>query len=159
MFRVGIGYDIHRLSSGRDFFLGGIKIPHDKGCLGHSDGDALIHAIIDALFGALALGDIGTHFPDNDPKYTNIPSSILLKDAFKIIYSLGWKITNIDTNIILEAPKLRKYKEAMKSNLSEILKIDRNCISIKAKTNEGMDSVGKGECVIAQAVVLLEKNN
>ncbi len=157
MFRVGIGYDIHRLVKGRDLLLGGIKIPHDTGCLGHSDGDALSHAIVDALLGALGLGDIGTHFPDSDKQYKNISSSILLKDVFEKINSLGWKISNIDTNIILEAPKLGKYKEEMKMNLLKILEIDCNCISIKAKTNEGIDSAGNGECVIAQAIVLLEK--
>ena len=158
VFRIGIGYDIHRLSSGRDLLLGGIKIPYDKGCLGHSDGDALIHAIADALLGALALGDIGTHFPDTEAKYKNIESSILLKDVFENISTRGWKISNIDTNIILEAPKLGKYKEEIKNNLSKILAIDSNSISIKAKTNEGMDASGHGECIIAQAVVLLQKN-
>ena len=158
VFRIGIGYDIHQLSSGRDLLLGGIKIPYDKGCLGHSDGDALIHAIVDALLGALALGDIGTHFPDTEAKYKNIESSILLKDVFENISTRGWKISNIDTNIILEAPKLGKYKEEIKNNLSKILAIDSNSISIKAKTNEGMDASGHGECIIAQAVVLLQKN-
>lgn len=154
-YRIGTGYDIHRLVEGKDLIIGGTHIPHDKGLLGHSDADVLIHAIIDALLGALALGDIGTHFPDNDPTYKNIPSIILLEKVYKKITEKQYQIVNIDANIIAQEPKLQSYIPKMKEEIGKILFLDMDDISIKAKTNEGMDAVGQKEAIEANAVVLL----
>lgn len=154
-FRIGNGYDIHKLVEGRELIIGGARIPHDKGLLGHSDADVLIHAIIDALLGALALGDIGTHFPDNDPTYKNIPSIILLEKVYKKITEKQYQIVNIDANIIAQEPKLQPYIPKMKEAIGKILFLDMDDISIKAKTNEGMDAVGQKEAIEANAVVLL----
>ena len=157
MFRIGQGFDIHKLVEGRKLILGGVEIPHTKGLLGHSDADALIHAIIDALFGALALGDVGTHFPDNDPKYKDIDSTILLKEAYKIILDKGYKINNIDNTIIIEEPKMKPYIKLMQKKLSSIFNIEENKISIKAKTMEKMDSIGEKQAVAVYSTVLLIK--
>ena len=157
MFRIGQGFDIHRLVEGRKLILGGVEIPHTKGLLGHSDADALIHAIIDALFGALALGDIGTHFPDTDPKYKDIDSTILLKEVYKIILENGYKINNIDNTIIIEEPKMKPYIKLMQKKLSSIFNIEENKISIKAKTMEKMDSIGAKQAVAVYSTVLLIK--
>lgn len=154
--RIGQGYDLHRLVSGRDLILGGVKIPNVKGLLGHSDADVLIHAIIDAIFGAAAQEDIGRHFPDNDPKYKNADSLELLEETGKIIESSGYKIQNIDTTIICEKPKLAPFIDAMRQNIANVLKIGVDQISVKAKTNEGMDSIGKGDAIAAYAVVLID---
>lgn len=155
MFRIGQGFDIHKLVEGRKLILGGIEIAHDKGLLGHSDADALIHSIIDSLFGALALGDIGTHFPDNDNKYKDIDSSILLKEAYNLILQNGYKISNIDNTIIIQEPKMKPYIPLMQENLANILNIDKNQISIKAKTMEEQDSVGQKKSIIVHSSVLL----
>ena len=157
MYRIGQGFDIHNLVTGRKLILGGVEIPYEKGLLGHSDADALIHAIIDALFGALALGDIGTHFPDNDPKYKDIDSTILLKEAYKIILDKGYKINNIDNTIIIEEPKMKPYIKLMQKKLSSIFNIEENRISIKAKTMEKMDSIGEKQAVAVYSTVLLIK--
>ncbi len=157
MFRIGQGFDIHRLVEGRKLILGGVEIPHTKGLLGHSDADALIHAIIDALFGALALGDIGTHFPDTDPKYKDIDSTILLKEAYKIILENGYRINNLDNTIIIEEPKMKPYINLMQKKLSSIFNIEENKISIKAKTMEKMDSIGAKQAVAVYSTVLLIK--
>lgn len=157
MYRIGIGYDIHQLVEGRDLIIGGIKITHEKGLLGHSDADVLIHAMIDAMLGALALDDIGTIFPDTDPKYKDIDSTILLKHVYKYIKDKGYKIVNIDSNIIAQAPKMMPYIPKMKEILCEILEISHEDISIKAKTKEKMDAVGKKLAIESNAVVLLEK--
>ncbi len=157
MYRIGQGFDIHKLVTGRKLILGGVEIPYEKGLLGHSDADALIHAIIDALFGALALGDIGTHFPDNDPKYKDIDSTILLKEAYKIILDKGYKINNIDNTIIIEEPKMKPYIKLMQKKLSSIFNIEENRISIKAKTMEKMDSIGEKQAVAVYSTVLLIK--
>lgn len=157
MFRIGQGFDLHKLVEGRKLILGGIEIEHSKGLLGHSDADALIHSIIDALFGALALGDIGTHFPDNDPKYKDIDSTILLKEAVSIITVNGYKINNIDNTILAQEPKMKPYIPLMQEKLASLLNIEKNQISIKAKTMEGQDSVGKGNAIATQSVVLLTK--
>lgn len=154
--RIGIGYDIHQLVENRDLILGGIKIPHDKGLLGHSDADVLIHAIIDAMLGALALRDIGFHFPDNDDKFKNINSIILLQEAYTLISQKGYKIINIDSNIICQKPKLSKYIDLMREKLANVLEIDISQISIKAKTNEKMDSTGEQKAICSNAVVLLK---
>ena len=156
IYRIGQGTDIHVLVENRDYILGGIKIPYEKGFKAHSDGDVLIHAIIDALFGALALGDIGTHFPDTSPEYKNADSSILLKKAIKIVREKNFEIVNLDTTVHAEAPKLRPYIDDIRKNLSEILNIDINRISVKAKTSEGVDSVGEKLAVKTDCTVLLK---
>ena len=158
MYRIGQGFDIHRLVQGRKFILGGIEIDYNKGLLGHSDADALIHSIIDALFGALALGDIGTHFPDNDPAYKGIDSVILLKKTYNIVKEKGYTINNIDSTIMVQEPKMKPYIPLMQKNLANILEIDISQISIKAKTMEEQDSVGQKQAVATQSVVLLKRS-
>ena len=154
--RIGLGYDIHQLVEKRDLILGGIKIPFELGLKGHSDADVLIHAIIDSMLGALSLRDIGYHFPDTDPKFKGADSLVLLAEALKLITEQGYKIVNIDSNIIAQKPKLMEYIEPMREKISNVLKIELNQISIKAKTNEKMDSVGNGLAIVANAVCLLE---
>ena len=156
MYRIGIGYDIHKLAEGRDLIIGGVKITHEKGLLGHSDADVLIHAIIDAMLGALALSDIGTLFPDNDIKFKGIESTILLKKVYELIKEKNYTISNIDSNIIAQNPKMMPYIPKMKNVLGKILDLDDDKLSIKAKTNEKLDAVGQGLAIEAQAVVLLE---
>ena len=156
--RIGIGYDIHKLITGTEleFKLAGISIPFEKRCVAHSDGDVAIHALIDALLGAAALGDIGTHFPDTDPKYKNADSAELLAYCLPLLKSNGNEIGNVDITIITEQPKLAPYIPAMRDRLAEILQIERDRISVKAKTNEGLDAVGRGEAIAAQAVVMIK---
>ena len=156
-FRIGIGYDIHRLVEGRELIIGGVKITHEKGLLGHSDADVLVHALIDALLGALALDDIGTLFPDTDPKYKDADSIVLLKQVYKKIKQEGYKINNIDSNIIAQNPKMMPYIPKMKDILANLLGIGLSDISIKAKTKEKLDAVGESKAIEANAVVLLEK--
>lgn len=158
-FRIGVGYDIHQLQEGRDLIIGGVKIPYEKGLLGHSDADVLIHAIIDSMLGALALSDIGTLFPDNEEEFKGISSTFLLDKVYAIIIEKGYKINNIDSNIIAQAPKMMSYIPQMKKILADILKIEGNQISIKAKTNEKMDAVGEKRAIEANAVTLLSTNN
>ncbi len=157
MYRVGIGYDIHKLIEGRDLIIGGVKITHEKGLLGHSDADVLIHALIDGMLGALALDDIGTLFPDTDPKYKDIDSTILLKKVYDLIQDKGYAVVNIDSNIIAQAPKMMPYIPKMKEILANILKISPQDLSIKAKTKEQMDAVGQQLAIEANAVVMLKK--
>lgn len=157
MFRIGQGFDIHKLVEGRKLIIGGIEIDYPKGLLGHSDADVLIHSIIDALLGALALGDIGTHFPDNDPRYKNIDSTILLKETKELIEEKGYKINNLDNTIFAQEPKMKPYIPLIQEKLSQILEIDKDLISIKAKTMEGQDSVGEKKAISTQSVVLLIK--
>jgi 2-C-methyl-D-erythritol 2,4-cyclodiphosphate synthase len=156
-FRVGLGYDSHKLVDKNinqfPFLLGGVEIPFEKSCIAHSDGDVLIHALCDALLGAAALQDIGTQFPDNDPKYKNCNSKMLLENVAKLISQKGWLINNIDVTIIIEKPKLATYKELIKKNIASILDVSEENISIKAKTNEQQDSVGRGESVVAHVIV------
>ncbi len=154
--RIGIGCDTHRLTEGRPLILGGVRIPHDKGLLGHSDADALIHAVIDALLGAAAMGDIGTLFPDSDMKYKDISSLVLLKEVGEKISSAGYKIVNIDTIVIAQKPKLAPYKEEMAKTMAEALKIERGRINVKAKTNEKMGFTGREEGIEARAAALIE---
>lgn len=156
--RTGIGYDIHKLQKGRNFILGNVNIPYEKGFVAHSDGDVLIHAIIDAFLGALALGDIGRLFPDSDPCYKDIDSSILLKKVNTIIREKGYIIGNIDTVIICQKPKLMPYIDSIRARLSEILQIEVANISVKAKTKELFDSTGLGKSVEVFANVLLIKD-
>ncbi|MBT3182835.1 MAG: 2-C-methyl-D-erythritol 2,4-cyclodiphosphate synthase [Deltaproteobacteria bacterium] len=156
--RIGIGYDIHKLVEGRKLVLGGMEIPFERGLKGHSDGDALLHAISDAMLGALALGDIGKHFPDTDPKYKDADSKMLLGEVLDKITCKGWKLINIDANIIAQAPKMAMHIEMMRKTISEILSLPIDCISIKARTNEELDSLGKGEAIAVQTAVLVEKS-
>lgn len=156
-YRIGLGYDIHRLVDGRELIIGGVRITHEKGLLGHSDADVLVHAIIDGLLGALSLDDIGTLFPDTDPKYKDVDSTILLKHAYKKVKDEGYVINNIDSNIIAQSPKMMPYIPKMKEILANILGIELSMISIKAKTKEKLDAVGENRAIEANAVVMLVK--
>ncbi|WP_213997215.1 MULTISPECIES: 2-C-methyl-D-erythritol 2,4-cyclodiphosphate synthase [Tepidanaerobacter] len=155
--RIGIGYDVHRLIEGRKLILGGVAIPFEKGLLGHSDADVLVHAINDALLGAAALGDIGTHFPDTDIKYKDISSILLLKEVKKILSEAGYKVVNIDSVICAERPKLSPYINEMRENIAAALAIDKNRVSIKATTTEKLGFEGREEGISSQAVCLIEK--
>ena len=157
-FRVGIGYDIHRLELNRDLIIGGIKIPYEKGLMGHSDADVLVHAIIDSMLGALSLSDIGTLFPDTDIQYKNADSTKLLELVYEKVQQRGYSINNIDCNIIAQEPKMKDYIPKMKDKLSITLGINSEDISIKAKTKEHLDSVGEKLAIEAQAIVMLIKN-
>ena len=156
--RVGFGYDVHQLKEDYDFWLGGIKIPHEKGAVGHSDADVLIHVICDALLGAANMRDIGYHFSDTDPKFKGIDSKILLKEVIELIGSKGFQIGNIDATICLQKPKINPYVPEMKSCLAGVMQIDEEDISIKATTTEKLGFVGREEGVSAYAVVLITKS-
>jgi 2-C-methyl-D-erythritol 2,4-cyclodiphosphate synthase len=156
-YRIGFGIDFHPLAAGRKLWLGGIEIPHGKGGLGHSDADVLLHAICDALLGALGLGDIGIHFPDSDKSLKDIDSKILLKNTFQLILQKGFRIVNLDTVICLEKPKIMGYAREMRDIIARILEINPDDISIKATTAEKLGFIGREEGMMAQAVVLLRK--
>ena len=158
MMRIGHGYDVHALVAGRDLILGGVRIPHTKGLLGHSDADALIHAVCDACLGAAGLGDIGRHFPDTDPQYKSIDSRILLRKVRDAIQTKGWKALNVDATVIAQAPKLAPYMEQMKQNLASDLGISADNVNIKAGTTEKLGFAGREEGIAAHAVVLLQGN-
>jgi 2-C-methyl-D-erythritol 2,4-cyclodiphosphate synthase len=153
--QIGHGYDIHKLVEGRKLIIGGVEIPHEKGLLGHSDADVLIHAIIDAILGASCLGDIGKYFPDTDSKWKDANSMDLLKVTLESIKNLGRKINNIDSTIIAEAPKLSPYIDKMRENIAKALEININQVNVKAKTNEEQDSMGNKSSICAHAVVIL----
>lgn len=155
--RIGFGYDSHRFEEGRRLVLGGVEFPGETGLAGHSDADALIHAIIDALFGAAALGDIGSHFPDTDPKWKDADSARLLEAAVREIESAGYRIGNIDATVICERPKLRQKIDAIRNRLASIIGIDASRVSVKGKTNERMDDIGAGVGIAVHAVALLEQ--
>ncbi len=155
--RIGFGYDVHRLKKGIPFRLGGVLVPHTKGAEGHSDADVLIHAICDALLGAAALGDIGKHFPDNEKKYKGINSLLLLEKAIRLLSDRGYSICNIDSTVCLQKPKIQPYIEDMRSALSLAMGIDRDRVSVKATTEEGLGFTGLEEGVSAHAVVLIRK--
>lgn len=157
MLRIGNGYDVHVLTEGRKLILGGVEIPHTKGVLGHSDGDVLVHAIMDAMLGALALGDIGQHFPDTDMQYKNIDSMLLLSKVKELIYSKGYKIINLDSIIVLQKPKVKPYIEAMRKRVAEVLEIEVDQVSVKATTEEKLGFTGDESGVKSYCVVLLEK--
>lgn len=157
--RVGIGYDVHVLKPGLDFWLGGMKIQHYKGCVAHSDGDVLIHAICDALLGAANLRDIGFHFPDNDISFKGIDSKILLKKTYALIKEAEYSIVNIDSVISLQKPKVKDYISEISKILARILEIDENSVSVKATTTEGLGFEGREEGISAQAIVLIRKND
>lgn len=153
--RIGIGYDIHRCVEGRKLFLGGVEIPFDKGLLGHSDADVLLHAVCDALLGAAGEGDIGTYFPNTDEQYKNISSLVLLEKVAKVLRDKGYHVVNIDVVLIAEAPKIMQYVPEMKKKIAKILSVTFNDIGIKATTQEGVGSIGKGEAICAQAIALI----
>lgn len=155
LYKIGIGYDIHRLVEGRSLIIGGIEIPYIKGLLGHSDADVLLHAICDAMLGALSLGDIGELFPDTDPKYHNASSIDLLKNVANIVKEKGYLIGNIDTVIIAQEPNFSPFKKSIRENIVKALNLKPECISIKAKTNEGLGDIGKKEAIASYAVILL----
>jgi 2-C-methyl-D-erythritol 2,4-cyclodiphosphate synthase len=157
MFRIGIGNDTHRLVAGRPLILGGLRIDFEKGAEGHSDGDALTHALTDAILGALCEGDIGLHFPDSDSQWKDADSMQLLARVVWLARERGFVIGNADATVILERPKLREYIDSMRDNLARVLNTDKGCVSVKAKTGEGLDAVGRGEAVRAHAVVLLKQ--
>lgn len=156
-YRIGQGIDFHQMKEGREFWLGGIQIPHHKGALGHSDADVLLHAICDALLGSLGLGDIGKHFPDSDVSLKNIDSKILLKRSYELVKSKGYKVVNIDSTVLLQAPKIMKYVPAMQTTIARILEIEETDISIKATTTEQMSFIGREEGIVATANALLCK--
>ena len=157
MYRIGQGIDFHQLVEGREFWLGGVLIPHTKGALGHSDADVLLHAICDALLGALSLGDIGKHFPDTDKSFKNIDSKILLERCYTLIADRGYSVVNIDSTVLLQAPKIMKYADAMRAAIAGILHITVDDISIKATTTEQLSFIGREEGIVATANVLLHK--
>ena len=154
--RIGHGYDVHELREKRALIIGGVKIPFEKGLLGHSDADVLIHAVMDALLGAAALGDIGLHFPDTDEKYKGISSMVLLAEVGHMIEKAGYEVENIDATVIARAPRLRPYIGTMRGNIASALKISISCVNIKATTEEGLGFTGRGEGIAAHAVCLLK---
>ncbi len=157
MFRIGFGSDIHQLVADRPLIVGGVVIPFDKGAVGHSDADALTHAVTDAILGALALGDIGSHFSDSDAKWKNADSFVFLKHTIEMMKENDFVVVNVDSVISLEKPKLRPFIDEMRENLAQTLEIEISCVSVKAKTGEAVDAVGKGEAVKAEAIVLLKR--
>ncbi len=155
--RTGMGYDVHRLTEGRKLILGGVEIPYEKGLLGHSDADVLVHAVMDALLGAAALGDIGKHFPDTDPQYEGISSIRLLEHVGRILDEKGYVIENIDATIIAQHPRMRPYIDQMRENIAEALKIETDQVNVKATTEEGLGFTGTGEGISSQAICAVEK--
>ncbi|MGI8566181.1 MAG: 2-C-methyl-D-erythritol 2,4-cyclodiphosphate synthase [Pyrinomonadaceae bacterium] len=156
MFRIGIGHDTHRLTEGRPLILGGVEVESERGAEGHSDADALTHAVTDALLGARCEGDIGAHFPDRDPQWKNANSLQLLARVMWLAGERGLRVVNVDATVMLERPKLRPYIDEMRAKLCEVLGVEIDCVSVKAKTGEGLDAVGEWRAVAAQAIVLLE---
>ncbi len=156
--KIGIGYDVHRLSEDRKLILGGVNVPFEKGLMGHSDADVLLHAIGDALLGAAALGDLGVHFPPNDKKYKDISSLILLQKIFQLLLKSNFEIVNIDATIVAEKPRLKPFISQMRQNIAEVLKLDIAQVSIKATSTEGLGFAGRGEGIAAYAVCLIEES-
>lgn len=157
MFRIGIGHDTHRLAEGRPLVLGGVRVESERGAEGHSDADALAHAVTDAVLGAMCEGDIGVHFPDKDPRWKGADSMQLLARVMWLARERGYRIVNLDATVMLERPRLRPYVEEMRARLSEVLGVGLDCVSVKAKSGEGLDAVGEQRAVSVQAVVLLGK--
>lgn len=153
--RIGMGYDVHRLVEDRALIIGGVEIPYEKGLLGHSDADVLLHAIMDALLGAAAMGDIGKHFPDTDPEYKGISSLVLMEKVGELLRENGFIIENIDATIIAQAPKMRPYIDSMRENIARVLEVDVSCVNIKATTEEGLGFTGAGEGISSQAICML----
>jgi 2-C-methyl-D-erythritol 2,4-cyclodiphosphate synthase len=157
MYRTGFGIDFHQLTEGRDLWIGGVQIPHHKGSLGHSDADVLLHAICDALLGALALGDIGEHFPNTDPAYKDIDSKILLQSCYKLVHQKKYRVINVDATVCLEMPKIKKHAAAMREVIAGILQITIDDVSVKATTTEKMGFAGREEGLVAYATVLISQ--
>jgi 2-C-methyl-D-erythritol 2,4-cyclodiphosphate synthase len=157
--RIGFGYDVHRLKKGNTLMLGGVEIPHDRGAEGHSDADVLLHAVCDALLGALALGDIGTHFPDKDPAYKGISSTILLRRTMELIHAEGYEVVNLDSTICLQTPRIAPRIPEMRRHIATGMGVDPSRVSVKATTEEGLGFTGREEGVSATAVVLLQKKD
>ena len=156
--RIGHGYDVHRLVEGRKLILGGVEIPYEKGLLGHSDADVLTHALMDALLGAAALGDIGKLFPDNDPRYAGADSVMLLREVYSVLTEAGYRVGNVDCTVLAQRPKLAPFIPRMRENLAEAMGLDVGCVSVKATTEEGLGFTGEGLGIAAHAVALIEKN-
>ncbi|MCC7516817.1 MAG: 2-C-methyl-D-erythritol 2,4-cyclodiphosphate synthase [Pseudomonadales bacterium] len=156
-FRIGQGFDVHRFGDGDHVMLCGVRVPHDRGLIAHSDGDVAIHALCDALLGALALGDIGQHFPDNDAAYKNADSAVLLQRVYQLVCEQGYRLGNADITLIAQSPKVLPYREQMQQRLAAVLAVDLQCISVKATTTENLGFTGRKEGIAAQAVVLLER--
>ncbi|MDR1392205.1 MAG: 2-C-methyl-D-erythritol 2,4-cyclodiphosphate synthase [Clostridiales bacterium] len=156
--KIGFGFDVHKFKMGRKLILGGVDIACEYGLLGHSDADVLVHSIIDSMFGALGLGDIGKHFPDSDEKYKDVSSLELLKITYEMMRSRRYKISNIDSSLVIEKPKIQYYVDKMVRNISEILKVSENIVNIKATTTENLGFVGRGEGASAYSVILIEEN-
>lgn len=154
--RIGHGYDLHRLVAGRALVLGGLQIPHSHGLLGHSDADVVLHAVCDAILGALGAGDIGQHFPDADERYRGIASSALLEEVVALMTRQGWRVGNVDVTICAERPRLAPHRDAMRRRIANLLHVGIEDVNVKAKTNEGVDAVGRGEAIAATAVVALQ---
>lgn len=155
--RIGHGYDVHKLAEGRHLVLGGVDIPHEKGLLGHSDADVLTHAVMDALLGALALGDIGQHFPDTDPRYEGADSLVLLGHVTDLLRELGFRVGNVDATVLAQRPKLAPHIPAMRDNLARVMEVDPSQVNVKATTEEGLGFTGSGEGMAAHAVALIKK--
>jgi 2-C-methyl-D-erythritol 2,4-cyclodiphosphate synthase len=155
--RIGHGYDLHRLVAGRPLLLAGVQIPYDRGLLGHSDGDVVLHAICDAVLGAMGAGDLGHHFPDTDERFLGIDSSELMRQVAALMRDEGWCVGNVDVTICAEEPRLASHRHTMRSRVAELLGASITAVSIKAKTNEGLDAIGRGEAIAATAVVLLKE--
>lgn len=159
MYRIGQSSDIHQLAQGRELILGGVKIAHDKGCLGHSDADVLLHAVAESILGALAMGDLGKHFPDTDPKYAGINSMLLLKEVAGLMLEAGYVINNLDALIMIEKPKMAPHIEAMRKNIADCLNCDISQVSVKATRGEGLGFVGREEGVLAQCITMVKKKS
>ncbi|MDR2005959.1 MAG: 2-C-methyl-D-erythritol 2,4-cyclodiphosphate synthase [Acidaminococcales bacterium] len=157
-FHVGNGFDVHALSPGRRLVIGGVAIPYEYGLLGHSDADALIHSIADALLGAAGLGDIGRHFPDTDPRYKDVSSLALLAEVMELLRADGWRVNNIDAVVMAQAPKLEPYIEKMRKNIAQICRVDGRSVNVKATTTERLGFVGRGEGIAAEAVASIVKS-
>lgn len=157
--RIGYGYDVHQLAAGEQLIIGGIEVPHTQGSVGHSDADVLLHVICDALLGALAMGDIGTHFPDTDPAYKGIDSKILLKETYQMVLDQGWALVNLDSTVCLQAPKLKPHIPEMQRIIAEVMGVEKEQVGIKATTTEKLGFVGEEKGISAHAVVLLAKGD
>jgi 2-C-methyl-D-erythritol 2,4-cyclodiphosphate synthase len=156
--RVGIGYDIHPLGAGRKLILGGIEVPHTQGLMGHSDADALVHAVCDAILGALGEGDLGRHYPSSDPRYKDVSSLQLLQEVAGLLGAKGWRLVNLDAVIMAQAPRLSPHLPDMQARLAQVLQIDREIVNIKVKSGEGLDAIGTEQAIAAQAICLLEES-
>ena len=154
--RIGIGYDIHPLGPERKLILGGMEIPHTQGLIGHSDADALIHSVCDALLGAMSEGDLGKHYPSSDPRYKDISSVVLLEEIATMLSRKRYRLVNLDTVIIAQAPRLSPFLDAMRSRMAEVLKVPLDCVNVKVKSGEGLDAIGREEAIAAQAICLIE---